>query len=150
MADPTFGITPKDVKKVGESWPRTVKLTLGPLGSYENTYTFTYAKQTGDLAEIDVKVGLKYSTPGPDAAGETLPFKIKAGNITQVPGDTTNKGKIMFNTKSGRIESSTISVKMTGTLTLDIGGTTTEVSLTQDQSTEMKTSDKSFVPDKKQ
>jgi len=150
MADPTFGVAPKDVKKVGESWPRTVKLTLGPLGSYDNTYTFTYTKQTVDIAEIDVKVSLKYTPPGPDAAGETLPFKIKEGNITQVADDKTNKGKVMFNTKTGRIESSTIAVKMSGSLKLDIGGTTTEVSLTQDQSTEVKTSDKSFVPDKKQ
>ena len=56
----------------------------------------------------------------------------------------------MFNTKFGRIESSEISVKMTGTLTLDIGGTTTEVNLTQDQKTEVKTFDKSPIPDKKQ
>jgi len=56
----------------------------------------------------------------------------------------------MFNTKTGRIESSKIEVKMSGSLTLDIGGTTTEVNLTQDQSTEVKTSDKSYVPDKKQ
>ncbi|HEX3146789.1 MAG TPA: DUF6263 family protein [Gemmataceae bacterium] len=150
MADPTFGVTPKEVKKEKESWPRTVKLSLGPLGSYENTYTFTYAKQTGDIADIDVKVGLKYTPPGPDTAGETLPFKIKAGTITQVADEKTNKGTVKFNTKSGRIESSKIDIKMSGSLTLDIGGTTTEVTLTQDQSTEVKTSDKSFVPDKKQ
>lgn len=150
MADPTFGVVPKEQKKVGESWTKTVKLSLGPLGSYDNTYTYTYAKQTGDVAEIDVKVGLKYSPPGADQGGETLPFKIKGGNITQVQDDKSNKGKILFDTKAGRIQSSNISVKMTGTLTLDIGGTTTEVNLTQDQTTEVKTADKSFVPEKKQ
>lgn len=151
MADPTFGMVPKDVKKVGESWTKTVKLTLGPLGTYENTYVFTYTKQTGDVAELDVKVALKYSPPAPDQGGETLPFKIKAGKIEQTPeGDKNNAGKIQFNTKSGRIDSSNIKVKMTGSLTLDIGGTTTEVQLTQEQDTSVKTSDKSFVPDKKQ
>lgn len=150
MADPTFGVIPKEPKKPTETWTKPVKLTLGPLGSYENTYTYTYAKQTGDIADIDVKVALKYTPPAPDQGGETLPFKIKGGKIEQTPDDKFNKGTVKFNTKAGRIESSTISVKMSGTLTLDIGGTTTEVSLTQEQTTDVKTSDKSFVPDKKQ
>jgi Family of unknown function (DUF6263) len=150
MADPTFGIVPNKPVKVGDSWTKTVKLTLGPLGSYENTYTFTYAKQTGDVADIDVKVALKYTPPGADQGGETLPFKIKGGNISQVQDDKSNKGTIKFNTKLGRIESSDIKVKMSGSLQLDIGGTTTEVNLTQDQTTTVKTSDKSFVPEKKQ
>jgi hypothetical protein len=97
-----------------------------------------------------VKVALKYTPPAPDQGGETLPFKIKGGNITQTQDEKSNKGTVKFNTKTGRIESSTVSVKMSGSLTLDIGGTTTEVSLTQDQTTDVKTSDKSFVPDKKQ
>jgi hypothetical protein len=150
MADPTFGVVPKEPKKVNDTWPKTVKLSLGPLGSYENTYTFKYAKQTGDTAEIDVTVALKYSPPAADQGGETLPFKIKGGTINQVQDDKTNKGKVLFNTKTGRVESSNVSVKMTGTLTLDIGGTTTEVNLTQDQTTEVKTYDKSPVPEKKQ
>jgi Family of unknown function (DUF6263) len=149
MADPTFGVSPKEAKKVGEKWSRVVKLMLGPLGSYENTYNFTYTKQTGDNAEIDVAVELKYTPPGADQGGETLPFKIKGGKIEQVKDDKSNKGKILFNTKTGRIESSDISVKMTGSLTLDIGGTTTEVSLTQDQNTTVKTFDKTPIPDKK-
>ena len=143
-------MVPKEAKKVGDKWNKTVKLSLGPLGSYENTYNFTYAKQTGDNAEIDVAVELKYTPPPADQGGETLPFKIKGGKIEQVKDDKSNKGKIMFNTKTGRIESSDVSVKMTGTLTLDIGGTTTEVSLTQDQNTSVKTFDKSPIPDKKQ
>lgn len=150
MADPCFGVVPPEAKKVGDTWTRPVKLSLGPLGSYENTYTFKYTKQTGDMAEIDVTVALKYTPPGADQGGETLPFKIKNGKIDQVQDDKSNKGKVLFNTKLGRLESSNVSVKMTGTLTLDIGGTTTEVNLTQDQTTEVKTYDKSPVPDKKQ
>jgi hypothetical protein len=149
MADPSFGVVPKEPKKVGDTWNRTVKLSLGPLGSYENTYTFKYVKQTGDNAEIDVTVALKYTPPAADQGGETLPFKIKGGKIDQVQDDKSNKGKVIFNTKTGRIDSSNVSVKMSGSLTLDIGGTTTEVSLTQDQTTEVKTFDKSPVPEKK-
>ena len=60
-----------------------------------------------------------------------------------------NKGKVLFNTKLGRLESSSVSVKMTGELTLDIGGTTTVVTLTQDQTTDVKTFDKSPIVEKK-
>ena len=149
MADPTFGVVPKETKKVGDKWNKTVKLSLGPLGTYDNTYNFTYAKQTGDTAEIDVAVELKYTPPAADQGGETLPFKIKGGKIEQSKEATKNKGKVLFNTKTGRIESAKIDVMMTGSLTLDIGGTQTEVTLTQDQSTEVKTFDKSPIPEKK-
>lgn len=149
MADPSFGVVPKEAKKIGEKWSKTVKLNLGPLGSYDNTYNFTYVKQTGDNAEIDVAVELKYTPPAADQGGEALPFKIKAGKIEQTKDDKTNKGKVLFNTKLGRLESSNVSVKMTGALTLDIGGTTTEVTLTQDQTTEVKTFDKSPIVEKK-
>jgi hypothetical protein len=149
MADPSFGVVPKEPRKVGDTWTKTTKLSLGPLGSYENTYTFKYVKQTGDNAEIDVTVALKYTPPAADQGGETLPFKIKGGTITQVQDDKSNRGKVVFNTKTGRIESSNVQVKMSGTLQLDIGGTTTDVSLTQDQTTEVKTFDKSPVPEKK-
>jgi len=149
MADPCFGVVPSAPKKPGDKWNKVVKLSLGPLGSYENTYNFTYTKQTVDNAEIDVTVDLKYSPPAADQGGETLPFKIKGGKIEQVKDDKSNRGKILFNTKAGRVESVDVSVKMTGTLSLEIGGTTTEVSLTQDQNTVVKTFDKNPVPDKK-
>jgi hypothetical protein len=149
MADPCFGVVPKEPKKQGDKWNKVVKLSLGPLGSYENTYNFTYTKQTGDVAEIDVTVELKYTVPAADQGGESLPFKIKGGKIEQVKDDKSNRGKILFNTKAGRVESVDVSVKMTGTLSLEIGGTTTEVSLTQDQNTVVKTFDKNPVPDKK-
>ena len=149
MADPCFGVVPKDPKKVGDKWNKVVKLSLGPLGSYENTYNYTYTKQNGDMAEIDVTVELKYTPPPADQGAETLPFKIKAGKIEQVKDEKANRGKVTFNTKAGRVETANVSVKMTGSLTLDIGGTTTEVSLTQDQTTEVKSFATNPVQEKK-
>ena len=150
MADPTFGVVPKEPKKVGEKWEKKVKLALGPLGSYDNTYAFTYTKQTGDVADIAVAVALVYTPPPADQGGEALPFKIKEGKLTQdTDPKVTNGGTIQFNTKTGRIDSSKIAVKLTGSLKLDIGGTTTDVALTQEQTTAVKTSDKSFIPETK-
>ena len=144
MADPTFGVVPKEKKKVGESWERKVKLNLGPLGTYDNTYKYTYKSLTGDIADIDVAAVVLHPA-GADQSGDTLPFKIKEGKIEQAKDPKSNVGTIKFNTKAGRIESADISVKMQGTLKLDIGGSTTEVSLTQDQKTTLKTQDKSFI-----
>lgn len=150
MADPTYGIVPKEKKKVGEKWDRKVKLTLGPLGSYENTYTFTYKGLKDDVADIDVAVSLVYTAPAADASGEALPFKIKEGKIAQdTDPKAKNGGSIKFNTKTGRIDSSEISVKITGNLKLDIAGTVTDVTLTQEQTTTVKTQDKTFVAEPK-
>ena len=150
MADPTFGVVPKEKKKIGDKWDRKVKLVLGPLGSYENTYNFEWKKTTGDVAEIAVGVVLVYTAPPADAAGETLPFKIKEGKLVQdTDPKAKNGGTILFNTKTGRIDSSDVTVKMTGNLKLDIAGTVTDVTLTQEQTTTVKTQDKSFVPEPK-
>ncbi len=150
MADPTFGVVPKEKKKIGDKWDRKVKLVLGPLGSYENTYNFEWKKTTGDVAEIAVGVVLVYTAPPADTAGETLPFKIKEGKLVQdTDPKAKNGGTIMFNTKTGRIDSSDVTVKMTGNLKLDIAGTVTDVTLTQEQTTTVKTQDKTFVPEPK-
>ena len=148
MADPTFGMGPKEKKKIGDKWERKVKLGLGPLGSYENTYVFTYkALDDKGVAEIDVAVSLVYTAPAADTAGETLPFKIKEGKLVQeADGKAKNGGKILFNTKTGRIDSSDITVKLTGNLKLDIAGTVTDVTLTQEQTTSVKSQDKTFIP----
>jgi Family of unknown function (DUF6263) len=150
MADPSFGVTPKEKKKAGDKWDKTVVLALGPIGSYENKYTFTYTKLEGDIADIAVAVALTYKVPSADTPGEQLPFKIKAADLKQTT-DAANKngGTVKFNTKTGRIESSTVEVTLNGTLTLEIAGSQTQVTLNQTQTTSVKSSDKSFVPEKK-
>jgi hypothetical protein len=150
IADPSMGMTPKEIMNVGEKWHKTTKMSLGFLGTYENTCTFIYAKQTGDVADIDVSVALKYRPPVQSQGGEKSPFKIKGCWIEEtVDISKYNKGKVTFNTKTGRIEVSEILMKMTGNLTIDINGTTSEVKLIQEQTTIVKTSTKSFVTSKK-
>src|SRR5262245_34320332 len=47
MADPTFGFVPgKEVTK-GEEWKKTTTLSLGPIGGYENVYTYKYEGKEG-------------------------------------------------------------------------------------------------------
>jgi hypothetical protein len=137
MADPAFGMLPDKPKKKGESWERTTKLSLGPIGSYENTYKYTLENVDKDIATIKVDVSLKYLPPAAGAGG-SLPFQIKTADLKSEKGE----GKLEFNVKEGRLVSSTISQKLKGKLTIDISGMTSDVTLDQDQTTTVKTMDK--------
>ena len=90
---------------------------------------------------------MKYQPPVAEKGDKALPFKIKDGTIREVrDGNKTSDGKITFDTKAGRLIASEIKVKMTGNLTLEINDTTTEVALTQEQTTTIKTSDRRLIP----
>lgn len=141
MADPTFAAVPnKDVSK-GATWTRDSKLNMGPIGSYDNTYKYTYEGKDDkqkNLDRIKVDTTLKY-TPPAEAQGATnpLPFKIKSANLTSSDAG----GTILFNQDKGRIESSDLSLTLKGELSIEIGGTTTKVDLNQKQTTKVTTTD---------
>jgi hypothetical protein len=135
MADPTFGVVPgKEVAK-GDSWTKTSDLNLGPIGSYVSTYKYTLDGKEGDLWKIKVETTLNYKVP--TEGGEGLPFKIK--NSTLASKDAG--GTILFNAAKGRVEKSTLALKLEGALDIDIAGTTTKVDLKQEQTTTVTTSD---------
>lgn len=141
MADPTFGAIPNAKKKKGDTWKRTSKLDMGPIGNYQNEYTYTYdgpdAKDK-NIQIIKVESKLTYTKPSDTAPSAGLPFKIKDANLKP----TTASGTIRFNSEKGRVESSDMTLKLTGDLSIEIGGTVTKVELSQDQTTKVTTDDK--------
>jgi hypothetical protein len=150
MADPTFAAVPNSDKKKGETWDKDSKLDMGPIGTYENKYKYTYegkntegSDQDKKLDKIKVETTLKYTPPG-EAANSPLPFKIKSADLTSKNAN----GTILFNVDKGRIESSKQSLTLSGKLKIEIGGQTTDVDLTQDQTTEVKTTDTNPVQKK--
>jgi len=153
MAEPTFSAirNGKEVTKGDEKegkWKSTTELKMGPIGTYVNDYTYTYeGKDEKDkkLDKIKVTTTLKYSPPGDNAAGGGLPFKIKSAQLTSKNAE----GFVYFNGEAGRIERSDMSVTLEGTLSIEIGGQTTEVKLNQKQESTVTTSDKSPVPEPK-
>jgi hypothetical protein len=147
MADPTFGITPSEPKKKDETWQNKMTLNLGPIGTYENTYSFKYLglDDKTKLDKIEVTTALTYKAP--TEGGEGLPFKIKSATLKSDEKQTP--GSILFNSATGRVESSESKIKLKGNLKIEIGGTETTVDLQQDQETIVKTSEKSFVAEKK-
>jgi hypothetical protein len=147
MADPSFAAIPNKEVKKGETWKRESKLNLGPIGSYENLYEYTYEgkdEKNKDLDKISVKTTLKYVPPG-EGAGAGLPFRIKSADLKSK--DAT--GTILFNSKLGRVESSEMSLTLEGKLSIEIGGQTTEVELNQKQKTTVKTSAENPIAPKK-
>jgi hypothetical protein len=138
MAEPTFAVLPTEPKAPGESWTRKTTLDMGPIGKYENEYKYTYEGKEGKLDKIKVDTTLKYVAPTTEAAGVGgLPFKIKSANLTS--SDAT--GTILFNPEKGRVERSNMSLDLKGDLSIEIGGQTTKVDLTQKQKTDLETSD---------
>jgi hypothetical protein len=146
MAQPTFAAIPNKEVAKGESWKKESELNMGPIGKYKNTFTYTYeGKDDKDkkLDKIKVETKLEYVAPA-DQPGGALPFRIKAADLKT----TSASGTILFDPEKGRIEKSNMNLEMKGKLTIEIGGQTTEVDLSQVQDTKVETADKSQLPAK--
>jgi len=136
MAEPAFGVIPqKGQIPQDKKWKRDSKLDMGPIGTYDTTYTYTLKAVDKNLATIDVDTSLKYQAPKDKKDG--LPFKINKADLSSKEG----KGVIHFDTEKGRVNDSKMELKLEGKLNIEIGGMTTDVELTQTQTAELKTMD---------
>src|SRR5260370_39286377 len=96
---------------------------------------------------MKVERSLKYTAPTEGAGGGGgLPFKIKSADLKS----TKAEGAILFNPETGRIEGSTMTLKLNGTLSIEIGGQTTEVTLDQVQDSTVDNSDKTLIETNKE
>jgi hypothetical protein len=116
---------------------------MGPIGSYDSTYKYTddgRDEKDKNLVKIKVDTTLKYVPPAAGAAG-SLPFRIVSAKLDSK--DAT--GTVLFDTAKGRVSSSTMSLKLDGSLDIDISGMQSQVKLTQTQNTTVKTTDENPV-----
>jgi hypothetical protein len=148
MVDPTYKVFPDGPKKKGETWERSAKLPLGPIGTYDVTYKFKYAEPDADPAKkdfdkIEVETDIKYTPPKDNADG--LLFKIKDVGTKLESVKDGSKGVIYYDSKNQRIAEATINIKLKGELAVVIGGADTKVELSQEQKTVIKTRDTSFL-----
>jgi hypothetical protein len=130
MADPAFASVPGKPVKKGESWEKQSKLIMGPIGTYDTTYKYTYEGKEGKLEKIKVDTILNYKPPEASAAGQ-LPFKIKAAKLES----KNATGTILFDNEKHRLDSSDMMLMVVGLLTFEIGGLSRVVVLSQDQLT---------------
>jgi len=146
MADPTFNIIPDAAKAPKESWEKKQTLALGPIGTYEVTYKYTYVGKDPTkkhLDRLDVTTSLTYKPPTGNTEG--LNFKIKDGKITTVDPGAMEKSFVLYNPGTGRVEDAEIYLKLRGDLTVTIGGTDTKVELQQTQKTTLKSGNDPFL-----
>jgi len=141
MAEPIFNVVPpKEVTK-GDKWNKKTSLNMGPIGNYENTYAYTFegSEGTGDkqVEKINVLTTLTYKEPVDTAGQGGLPFKIKGAKLKS----SNPVGQILFSVKKGRVEKSTTKLDLKGDLSIEIGGQTTKVELSQTQESTVETLD---------
>jgi hypothetical protein len=141
MAEPTFAVVPpKGSAHKGEKWSRKATLDMGPIGKYENEYTYLLegVDGTGDKAAAKIKVDttLNYTAPAETSQGG-LPFKIKSAALKS----NSEAGQVVFNPTKGRLEKSTLKLKLKGQLDIEIGGQQTKVDLEQNQDSTIETLD---------
>src|SRR5260370_10398889 len=144
MSDPAFAAIPDKAVKKGDSWDKKSTLNMGPIGSFETNYKYTFdGPDEKKLQKIKVDQTLKYVPPGPNAGG-ALPFKILKADLNS----KESKSDILFDSEKGRVGGSNMTMKLAGTLTIDIGGMSSDVTLDQTQTTTVKTSDENPIPKK--
>jgi hypothetical protein len=140
MAEPTFAVIPNETLEKGKKWKKESKLDMGPIGEYTNEYTYTYEgadPKDKNLEKIGVDTKLTYAPPKKTEGLGGLPFRIKSAKLES----KDSKGTITFNREKGRVDKSSTSIKLTGSLEIEIGGQQTKVDLSQDQTTEVTSSD---------
>jgi hypothetical protein len=150
MADPTHNLLPDQPKAVNETWDKKQTLNLGPIGSYEVNYKFTYKGKDPERKELDrIEVAPSLTYKAPAEGTEGLLFRIKSGTMETKPieaADNLPPSVILYNPATGRIEKATISLKLRGELTVTIGGTDTKVELDQRQTTTIESSNNPLLP----
>ncbi len=153
MAAPTFAALPSKEVAKGDHWDAKSVLDMGPIGKYENTFTYTYDGKNTDAKEdaekkwdkIGVKTELKYTPPDEKAQTGGLPFRIKSADLTSKDA----AGTIYYDADKGRVARTSMHLTLNGTLSIEIGGQATPVTLSQTQDTTVDTSDANPVEAKK-
>jgi Family of unknown function (DUF6263) len=132
MSEPTFAAFPKDGVMKKDGWKYDVALNMGPIGTYNTSYT--YKPNTSDKTKIDVTATMTYKAPDEKSASG-LPFIIKGGELKADKAE----GWVTVDPAAGRIKESNMKVDLKGNLKIDIGGMETTVELTQNQESTLKT-----------
>jgi hypothetical protein len=140
MAEPIFAVIPTKPVAAGDTWTKTTRLDMGPIGKYENTYSYKFeGDESGskDLKRIKVDTKLEYKAPGELVGQGGLPFKIKSARLES----KNPEGVVKFNQTKGRVDETRTKLELKGELAIEIGGQTTKVELSQNQESTVTTMD---------
>jgi hypothetical protein len=144
MSDPAFSVIPGKPVSRGDSWEKIASLGMGPIGSFDTNYKYTYGGlDKNELQKIKVDTTLKYQSPSPNAVS-ALPFKIVKADLKS----KESHGNILFDSAKGRVAKSDMITHLTGTLSIEIGGMASEVTLDQTKTTKIRMTDENPIGQK--
>jgi hypothetical protein len=141
MFSQTFVLGPGKPVGVGDTWNRTDKVALGPLGNVEAKSAFKLDSVKGDTANVSVKGDLAFK-PG-DGGGEGLPFKITKADLKV----DKFAGTHAFDMKVGRITETKMEMELSGTMTIGVAGQSIDAGLKQKMKTVGVITDKNPIVD---
>jgi hypothetical protein len=136
-AEEAFNFLPEKPVSKGEKWQRKLEVPLGPLGSLASIHNYTYEGMENKLAKISVTATMTYNPPKADAGGQ-LPFQITKGNLKADDA----KGTILFDPAAGRLASSSMTMRIKGSLTISAMGQELAMDMDQNQDVKIEVSDK--------
>jgi len=144
MAQQTWFALPPSPKEKGETWPQKDQLKLGPVGTYDISMTFKYVgpKDKNEVIDLE-KATMTYSPP---TAKDGLPFTIKEKSTLEAK---ESSGQFIFSPDKGRWDTTTMKMKLEGTLNIEVGGMETSVVLKQTQESTSKFTDDNPIDPKK-
>jgi hypothetical protein len=136
-----FPPVPDKPVKVGDTWTRADKASLGGLGNVASKSTFKLDSADAGLAKVSMKGDLTFK-PG-DGGDTGLPFKITKADLK------TDRftGTSVIDLKAGRLKESKSEMAMSGTMTIGAGGQEIEATLKQKTTTTTTVTDKNPVRD---
>ncbi|MDY3555890.1 DUF6263 family protein [Gemmata sp. JC717] len=140
MFSQVFVGSPKEKAAVGDKWSRTDKVPLSGLGELTNKTQFTLDGVSGDVATLKTTGDVTFKT---GEGGDALPFKVVSADIKS----DEVKGTILFDLKAGRLKSSSTSMKLKGTMTIEVMNQQVDAEIDQNATTKVELSDKNPVRD---
>ncbi|VTR99117.1 Uncharacterized protein OS=Niabella soli DSM 19437 GN=NIASO_09635 PE=4 SV=1 [Gemmata massiliana] len=131
---------PSDKVNTGHKWSRTDKVPLPGLGDLTNKTQFTLDSVKNDVATIKTTADVTFKAAG---GGGALPFKITKADLKS----DEVKGTILFDTKGGRLKSSDATMKLKGSMTIEVQNMEIEAELEQKMVTKTEILEKNPVKD---
>jgi hypothetical protein len=143
QATDVFGVLPAKPVSGGDEWGGDQKreLSLGPLGNFTTTRTFTYEGKDNlggkTFDKITFKGTAAYSPPK-SGEGGPFPFQVTKGDLKM----EEIQGKVWFDDAAGRLVGMEVSLRVKGTMTVVVNGNTLDTELDQERTTRTRVLDK--------
>lgn len=135
-----FVSPPTDKTAAGDKWTRTDKVPLSGLGDLTNKTTYTVEGVKNDVATIKTTADVVLKA---GEANPALPFKIVKADMKS----DDVKGTILFDTKTGRLKSSSTTMKLKGSMTIEVMNQEVDTEIDQKAITKVEITEKNPVKD---